>query len=830
MLNKILSKKIKFPLSLLGLFPFCHSRESGNPSSPSLRGARRRSNLSGFSLIELMVAVAILAMAIFGIFHAYSVGFMGMADARDRTVATNYAREAMEDIKNMDFKKIVTTTKSVIISNIKYRVDVNVSLESPNLKKVFTVVNWKDRNGVGKTIETSMLVHSIEVFASSAAKIVLFADSYTILSDSTTNITAVIKDIKGNTVIDWDGDNISFSVSPSTGSGSLSDTTATTKGIATTTFNYDGIVGTGEVDVYVIEASVTLPPPNGNEVSDTVTIKVTDGPVKIGLIANPVIIKSNSTDCSTITVSLQNAVGVTLKKNILVSDVEITFSVFGDFSEGDLSSSTIIITPGSSDEDAVGTINLCPTSKRGLASVVATATDLESDTVDVRFLGPPVSISISANPNSIYTDDIEGSIIMVSLIDENGFNTNPDSGNISVYLALDTYPDDGLAILAISPLPLVFYSTDAIGDSKTTEFMWQSELMGTAIINASGGGLIEDSVTISIRDALVPDNIKLTASHQIVPAGGTSEITATVCDGSKTAINYIGTITFKTTLGTFLGGTTNITKVVGGGKATTVLTSSSEFPGNAIITITDPAPAVLPFNPPDGLVVGFYSGADHIELKASSQNVVAGGSSIITATVCDFKGITVTNYDGTITFATTLGVFSDSNTVDVENGVATTVLTSTSTGDAIITITDTTPTVLPFNPPDGLVVGFYEETALILVDVNCTPTCDIITFDVIVIGETGVSIEVDEMKIIWDNSSPSERLYKIVIDDDDEIYNGSAKSGTIIDINPNEYLSIEEHTIELTFIQDMAGRQIDVMFYPPEEGWYLIRFVVPVAP
>jgi hypothetical protein len=228
-------------------------------------------------------------------------------------------------------------------------------------------------------------------------------------------------------------------------------------------------------------------------------------------------------------------------------------------------------------------------------------------------------------------------------------------------------------------------------------------------------------------------------------------------------------------------------------------------------------------------VVGFYGGADHIKLKASSQNVAAGGSSIITATVCDSEGITVTNYDGTITFATTWGVFSASNTVDVDNGVATTVLTSTSPGNAIITITDPAPAVLPFNPSDGLVVGFYEETTLILVDgsVNCTPTCDIITFDVIVIGETGVSIEVDEMKIIWDNSSPSERLYKIVIYDDVEIYNGSAKSGTIIDIIPNEYLSIGEHTIELTFIQDMAGRQIDVMFYPPLTGWYLIRFDVP---
>ena len=82
MSNRILFKKIKFSLPLRGAFPHVIARERSD-----------RNNLSGFSLIELMVAVTILAMAILGIFLAFSTGFQGMADARDRTVATNYIQE-----------------------------------------------------------------------------------------------------------------------------------------------------------------------------------------------------------------------------------------------------------------------------------------------------------------------------------------------------------------------------------------------------------------------------------------------------------------------------------------------------------------------------------------------------------------------------------------------------------------------------------------------------------------------------------------------------------------------------------------------------------------
>jgi len=133
----------------------------------SLRGAKRRSNLNGFTMIELMVAVAILAMAILGILQAYSVSFMGMADARDRTVATNYAQKKMEDIKNGPFGEIVDDPANpddppADIPGTKFKRKVTVADEIANeLKKVDTVISWNDRNSIYKEVKLETLIYNI---------------------------------------------------------------------------------------------------------------------------------------------------------------------------------------------------------------------------------------------------------------------------------------------------------------------------------------------------------------------------------------------------------------------------------------------------------------------------------------------------------------------------------------------------------------------------------------------------------------------------------------------------------------------------------------------
>ncbi len=115
----------------------------------------------GFSLIELMVAVVILAMAIFGIFNAFSSAWMGMANARDRTVATNYAREKMEDIKNKPFSEITNESPADIPGQTKFKREVIVDDSIANLKKATTTVSWKNRKGVDKEVELVTLVYNL---------------------------------------------------------------------------------------------------------------------------------------------------------------------------------------------------------------------------------------------------------------------------------------------------------------------------------------------------------------------------------------------------------------------------------------------------------------------------------------------------------------------------------------------------------------------------------------------------------------------------------------------------------------------------------------------
>ena len=793
-INKILSKKIKFPLPL--------------------RGAKRRSNLSGFSLIELMIAAAILAMAILGIFHAYSTGFMGMAEARDRTVATNYAREAMEDIKNMDFEAIATQPRA-FISGTEFEREVIVQ-ESTNLKKVTTNIYWEDREGITKMLKTDMVVYFIETTAGAATRIILIADPYNILTVGTSAITAVIKDAKGNTVTTYNVD-ISFSITM--GSGNLpSSPVSPNQGMATTTFTASANKG-----------DVTIEASSGDLTSDTVTIKVTDPeePVKINLDATKKFMTASVSSTSEITATIVNAGGATITE----ATNEITFSVTGP---GTLSPPTTI--PASS---GVVTITLTATTTPGTITVTASATGLEPGVVDV-ITGGQISLSASKT----FVPEGEKSEITVTTKDVNGVPINY-IGTINLSVVI---PEGSLGYGDLSTNTLNFTGSTS---SETVTFTAFSE--GEVEITADDQVDILTSanpITLNITSVLVPDHIEVYANPSSIQAGGTD--TSTITARVKTADNititsYAEPITFETTSGSFSSSDPALTSIIlisgsdnyKGGIATVEL-YPPETAGIATITVSStPLSGSLDNVTVD---VGIYIDPEYIQLIADPQHIKVKGENpdtcTITATIKDEGGRTVSDYKGKVKFSIVSGdakfAVKGKALVTVVNGEAQILLKS---GDYSGTIEVNATS--SYKNKDGVEIDI-EGTLnipvgiiLILADppnINYSSELYYVSLDIDI---QGADLILEEMQVSWDPSEV-ETLNEIEIkspytaDPADKVFDGStdpASSGDIIDVD-DIILSTEISNVKIYFNQDVSGKTITVIFNP-NSGNYSVPVPVP---
>ena len=806
MLNKILSKKIKFPLSM--------------------RGAKRRSNFSGFSLIELMVAITILAMGIFGIFHAYSVGFMGMADARDRTVATNYAREAMEDIKNMDFDKISTSGSSNVTVNGKTYYRQVIVLPSPNLKRVITTVTWEDRNGKQKMVETDMIVHFIETTAGDATGIRLYADPYDVLVlepdtspdyKNKSTITAVVKDAKGNTVIDWDKE-IVFSLT--TGSGDLSTNKILPEnfvdGRAIITFTSD----TNKGEVTITASTEGLAP-------DSVTINVYDPgiPVKINLAANPNSMLPNAGTQSVITATIVDAGGIKVDG----TTNEIFFSIAGP---GTFSSSTTITTITATAADGIAEITLFSNGTPGTITVTASTSNLEPGVVVVLTGG---YITLSASP--IEVPNGEESVITVTTKDVNGLLINYE-GKINLLLVS---PDGGNGNL---PPNVTFGGTTS---SEIVTFTASSE--GTVNITAedeAGILMLVVPLSLTVIEELTPHHVIVYAIPVSIPAGGAKTlITAKVMTEDNVKItSYTNDITFTTTAGSFTFGMDNknitLSNVDGNyndGIATVEL-YSSDISETAEITVSSTVSADPEHIITGSTEVGFYIGPYNIILRAVPQKLSAGNSScIVTAEIVDYKGTLISNYNKDISFSISphpatirfLEASTSFLTKKVKKGIATIVLMSGNDAGTAVIYAFSENLFGSLNIPVGINLELVEGS----VGYNFDSETNIgtVSFN---INVQGAELLLEEMQVYWDPSLSDETLNKIeikspstadsiiVYDTNIDFPDSPASSGEIMNVTDNT-LSTEISNIKMYFSTDMNVKDILDVTFNPNSGDYTVN-------
>jgi len=630
----------------------------------------------GFSLIELMVAVVILAMAIFGIFHAYSTGFMGMADARDRTVATNYLQQTIEDFKNMNFNQVqnepIAPIPNTKFSRGTYVLNLEEIDDVVTLKKVISQVRWIDRKGNIKTEKASTIIYNKPATSevTGAARIIIYAQPYyTILPNYSEGLDlyAEIKDENGNTV--YSGD-ITFSIITTYGEGeapvgyiyeplrSLTNKTDTgtefaPEGIAHVKFYpFTVTEGTPIDGIERIQASAII---NGVEETDTVNIRVTTGPVAI-LLEPPIDAEDNIISYPA-EIDQSVLIGLTIVKADYIEEADsysgsIDLSVEGP---GTLSTNEIILSG-----DPTASFTVTSDGTPGVVEITASAPDLDIGYIEITFTGEPASILITPEKDSIYPgEDIR---IKVTIVDVNNIPVSfTGEVGLSALPVYGSFNDDSLNFTGQSSLYTTVFTaySDAPPDEKVK------------LQASNGSGSLLGSAEITILSLLTPKYLKLFAnptSFDLNEGVTYPKITATVYDvsGQEIVTTYNTNITFyaKVVVGgveeNFNGIFSNNGIHPTAGVLETILSSSVA----GTVTITASSGELL-LRPEEGVEVVFYNSPDHIVLFADPSEIEALGheTSIITATVCDADGNEVVNYNNnpldpkSITFTSTLGKF-----------------------------------------------------------------------------------------------------------------------------------------------------------------------------
>jgi len=672
----------------------------------------------GFTLIEIMVALAILAIAAIGIFQAFTTGFQGMADAKDRTIATNIAQKKLEGVKNsvkvaypyysIETQEINDKTFTIIV--------VTNSIED-NLEQVYVTVSWTNRKGNEKNVQLETLVYDLKtviINEPDVGRIHLSADPTEItccVEGETSTITAELFNTATPEQRVPSGTPVSFTV----GNGSVDPefTVTDTIGKAYTSLTINGL---GPSTVVATSGTVSSSDPG----CDGAALEVTCVPKasEIVLSASPSAITPGSS--STITATVNDTCGDVLSGDLDQVDVKFVTD------KGSFSNSTTLLETTITTVNGIATVELYMGTSGEVATVDGTMTVDEVDISDsTTVICTDYSISVTANPASVNPGGENDSSIITATL------TTIGSGTV-VNQPISFATDKGSLSAATA-------DTNGSGQAAVT----LSSLLGgeVATITASytfGAITISDTATVQCSEYV----ISIVANPDKVIPGSPSTITATLT-------NYLGNpavnkrVDFYSTEGILSDASVYTNS---SGEATTTLT---------LDTVGENADVNATF--------GFATDTVNVEciefvleVSANPESIRPGESSEITAILTNYSGTPLSGQ--TINFTTTNGTFtetSDITATDDTNGSGEAVvhLILNSVGTATVTA--------EYDVVEATVSVECSETYITL---NTPPNIirynsnRYVRFDLYLHGGP---LTVDKVKIEW-GGSPS-RYYRIWI-------------------------------------------------------------------
>lgn len=109
---------------------------------------RKRNSNEGFTLIEMVIAATMMAMALAVFATALTMSGKAVQAGKNQIVAVNYAREELETVRTKAFGDPMLAVGTTTFTNKPYKGQRVVSLITTNIKSVAITVVWTN-NVVG---------------------------------------------------------------------------------------------------------------------------------------------------------------------------------------------------------------------------------------------------------------------------------------------------------------------------------------------------------------------------------------------------------------------------------------------------------------------------------------------------------------------------------------------------------------------------------------------------------------------------------------------------------------------------------------------------------
>ncbi len=105
---------------------------------------RRLHRNSGFTLIEIMIAIAVIAIGIFGVMSLMITVMKGNTLSERVTAATTIAQDKMEDFKRMDYDSVVDGSGTNTDYDVDFYWEADVEDDTPatDTKTITVDVYW----------------------------------------------------------------------------------------------------------------------------------------------------------------------------------------------------------------------------------------------------------------------------------------------------------------------------------------------------------------------------------------------------------------------------------------------------------------------------------------------------------------------------------------------------------------------------------------------------------------------------------------------------------------------------------------------------------------